>query len=265
MAREFDPIAVRRAFDTFDLQFELTREKSRFLPNAVGNAAVGGISTVISAWLVGLRREIYPALLRYGQWLEDSVTRNEQFGDHPEFAASRRSLAIGIFRWLRDSKNDPSSFSSAATSLHSAWGAEWNAEGAATSQDRREAVADYAALCLQCGAYADASNALLDLNAKSSRNDSRIKSDPACLALHFAERYVGGFVPTHEVDPVVVRCLNSNMSRNWLAHGQFLRAASWLKVVYWDTGLVTDPHKVILKAYEHMPSVTKPPFVESGS
>jgi hypothetical protein len=62
MARFFVPIANRQAFDDFQLSYELNKDRSRFLPNAVGNAAAFGVEALIFAWLAGLREAMRPAL-----------------------------------------------------------------------------------------------------------------------------------------------------------------------------------------------------------
>lgn len=89
----FDPTRTLKAFKEFNVQFLLNRERTQFMPTAVGNAGVQGASEVVFAWLVGLRTEIEPALRKCREWIEDSISRNEQFGDYPAHANARKHEA----------------------------------------------------------------------------------------------------------------------------------------------------------------------------
>jgi hypothetical protein len=57
------------------------------------------------------------------------------------------------------------------------------------------------------------------------------------------------------------RMLRANLRENWLGGGQFIRAATWLKIVYWHPGETVTPLQTILKAYENMPKVPRPDFL----
>jgi len=41
-----------------------------------------------------------------------------------------------------------------------------------------------------------------------------------------------------------------------------MRAAMWLKIVYWHRDKELTPLQIILKAYENMPDVKKPHFLD---
>ncbi|MBK5125804.1 hypothetical protein [Paraburkholderia domus] len=56
--------------------------------------------------------------------------------------------------------------------------------------------------------------------------------------------------------------LRSNLESNWPGAGQYLRAAPWLKSVYGLIGEILTPIEVVLEAYDHMPNVPKPDFIE---
>lgn len=57
------------------------------------------------------------------------------------------------------------------------------------------------------------------------------------------------------------RFLKQHLESTWLGHGQQIRAAAWLKIVYWHSGAIAAPLDCILKAYELMPHVKRPAFV----
>ena len=55
--------------------------------------------------------------------------------------------------------------------------------------------------------------------------------------------------------------LQANLEEAWLGGGQFLRAATWLKIVYRHYDKSLTPLEVVLKAYDNMPNVPRPDFV----
>jgi hypothetical protein len=56
------------------------------------------------------------------------------------------------------------------------------------------------------------------------------------------------------------KMLKANLENNWLSYGQYLVAATWLKIVYWNETCIVPPEDIILKAYEDMPNVPRPAF-----
>lgn len=57
------------------------------------------------------------------------------------------------------------------------------------------------------------------------------------------------------------RMLQANLEETWIGAGQNMRAATWLKIVYWHRDESLTPLQVILKAYDNMPNVIRPDFV----
>ena len=57
------------------------------------------------------------------------------------------------------------------------------------------------------------------------------------------------------------RMLQANLEETWIGAGQNMRAATWLKIVYWHHDESLTPLQVILKAYDNMPNVIRPDFV----
>jgi hypothetical protein len=258
MPRAFDPQAHLRSFREFRLSFELQREKSKFLPFAVGHAAVDSLNSVIAAWLVGLHADILPALHVCREWLEDSIERDERFGDNPEYAASQRSLALGVANWMLDQSNTIALFRDSTDRLEQAWAHNWAMHQPATVAQQIESLDDYAACCLQSGEYARALTCFdrlgvdYELATPASITNVTRLGGWLCLSSN------SGHSPGSDLPRIFRRCLDKHMATTWLGHGQYLRAACWLKIVYWHTGLTTDAASTIAKAYEHMPGVQRP-------
>ncbi|TFH48354.1 MAG: hypothetical protein E4H01_06520 [Lysobacterales bacterium] len=256
----FDPMRTLKAFEEFNLQFLLNRERSRFMPTAVGNAGVQGASEVIFAWLVGLQKEIEPALRKYREWIEDSIARCEQFGDFPAHAKALKHEAHGICIWMMEGRTDEATFQIANQNLEAAWLNEWNKERSTAPAVKLEYVADYLADCIQSGDFGRGvkmyesliGDTRLDPKKMNSAHEfgywiclESSKKPPACAdVIASGERFLKG-----------------NLESVWLGHGQALRAAAWLKIVYWHSGAIESPLQCILKAYDLMPHVKRPDFL----
>lgn len=57
------------------------------------------------------------------------------------------------------------------------------------------------------------------------------------------------------------KMLQAHLQETWLGRGQYLRAATWLKIVYWHHAPSMTPLQTVLKAYDDMPKVPRPDFV----
>ena len=57
------------------------------------------------------------------------------------------------------------------------------------------------------------------------------------------------------------RILEKYLAENWLHNGQVIRAATWLKIVYWHADQSLTPEQTMLKGYDDMPTVPRPDFL----
>jgi hypothetical protein len=57
------------------------------------------------------------------------------------------------------------------------------------------------------------------------------------------------------------RMLQANLQDTWIGVGQYVRAATWLKVVYWHDNPALTPLQVVLRAYDNMPDLPRPYFL----
>jgi hypothetical protein len=57
------------------------------------------------------------------------------------------------------------------------------------------------------------------------------------------------------------KMLRAHLQERWLGGGQYIRAATWLKIVHHQLGGEADPRQCILRAYDDMPDVARPAFV----
>src|SRR5689334_22570538 len=96
----FDPARWRSQLEQSLIAAEAARKREDFLPNAAGHAATSGVELCVYDWLVGLREQVAPVLGKYRDWLEDSIARNESFGQPPEYFAAKRYEALAVALWM---------------------------------------------------------------------------------------------------------------------------------------------------------------------
>ncbi|MET3722588.1 hypothetical protein ABIC35_000479 [Sphingomonas trueperi] len=56
--------------------------------------------------------------------------------------------------------------------------------------------------------------------------------------------------------------LRAQLQGRRLGSGQYIRAATWLEIVHHQLGGEADPRQCILHAYDDMPDVGRPAFVQ---
>lgn len=72
------------------------------------------------------------------------------------------------------------------------------------------------------------------------------------------ESLLGG-IPTDTYVSVGERILKRHLQSEWLSRGHMLIAAHWLKILYWHSGVTASAPETILKAYDLMPDIQRPP------
>ncbi len=253
------------------------------MPTAVGNAAYHRVQRILSGWLVGFETQLRPALLQTKEWLEDSISRQEKFGDAPHFSAALRSEAYGLCQWMIEGANCTDAYREALTSydlhfqnegkrLKKGPKFQFNKETQRFEDDYvrgvpfenreilRGSLADYLANCIQCEEFEKGAALYERIGGKTDLLDSRVQTD-----IHFGywvcREGTRGSSRTDEYRKIGTRVLRANLQGNWLNHGQYARAAQWLKIVFWHPDKNLHPLEVILKAYELMPDVPRPAFV----
>src|SRR5262245_6069408 len=103
--RSFVPSVWHANLTSSLIAIETDQEREQYLPNAVGNAAILGLQTCVYAHFVGLRREVEALTFKYRDWLEDSLTRNEQFGSPQCYFAALRYEALALADWLCENRS----------------------------------------------------------------------------------------------------------------------------------------------------------------
>jgi hypothetical protein len=245
----FDPDSWRSSLQSHLLAEEADRAREAYLPNAVGRAADSGLQTCLYAWFVGMHGEVRPLLEKYRGWFEDSIARDEQSGDPPSRFAADRLEALAITKWMLDGTSDPALY---AQSLK--FQEQTVAADAAAKQMSQEAV-----WVPRLGRYLrtwiladDPSQGVLATRELVPGNDE------ASVALRLCRADWGHAPLDKDALAAGEAMLTNHLVDNWLDGGLVLRAALWLKTLYFVSGLTCNPEQTLMRAYYFMPDVRRP-------
>jgi len=261
----YDPIKSRiNGFEPEMLRWYMERSYDSSMP--MGNVAASQIETVIKACLVGLHNEINPVIHRSNEWLDRAIQEDEKFGPDPN--AHRRTLhwARALGGWLEDGWDDEGEWDSARVYEEARW--RYEKRPWPTNEIVKSGLDDYMAFAYQGGEHDDGFQAGIDMYERWTG-----KSGPISLSKVLKPREFGYALCLHrtcqqqfdeeDLFKAGRRMLQANLQETWLGGGQMIRAATWLKIVYWHHDETLTPLQTILKAYDDMPKVPKPDFVTS--
>ncbi|WP_202034168.1 hypothetical protein [Rhizobium rhizogenes] len=228
----------------------------------MGNIARYHLEDVISAWLVGLEASLAPVLHRSNLWLDRAITADERFGADRNFHHRNLHWARAMGTWLEDASNDEGNWDQARVYEEAAW----RFEGRPWSRNEiiKSGLDDYMAFAYQGGEHDDGFEAGIDMykhwagdKPLSLKKVLKPREFGYALCLH----RVRGQFGEDELFEAGQRMLQANLEQNWLGGGQFLRATTWLKIVYWDRDQALTPLETVLKAYDNMPNIPRPDFL----
>lgn len=267
----FDPIASReRGFSPGMLQFYLGTQYDPAHP--MGNIAQAELGTVIKAWLVGLDKEVAPILPRSVEWLADAIERREKFGSEPNFHLRTLYWAKAVSDWM-DTGWDSAEWENARIFEEAAWRNEirpWP-----MNEIIRDGLDDYMAFAYQTGDDATP-DGIEGFENGIQMYERWVNDTPPSLKKTLKPREYAYARCLYGARPEIAsanaytpetlfeagrRMLKANLESKWFGAGQFIRGATWLKIVYWNGDGSLTPLQTILKAYDNMPNVKRPDFV----
>jgi len=260
----FDPIKLRvNGFDRGLLNFYLKTQYDENRP--MGNVAASEIEAVITAWLLGLHREIEPIIRRSNEWLDRAIKEDEKLGPDPNAHRTTLHWARALGGWLEDgSMDDEGKWDSARVYEEARW--RYEKRPWPTNEIIRSGLNDYMAFAYQGGEHDDGFQAGIDMYERWTG-----KKGPVSLSKVLTPREFGYALCRHrtcqqqfdeeDLFKAGRKMLQANLQETWLGGGQMIRAATWLKIVYWHHDETLTPLQTILKAYDDMPKVQKPDFI----
>lgn len=278
----YDPIKSRNAYHPDLIRFYLNQEYDQNRP--MGNVAQCDLSAVVSAWLVGLHDTFSSIVPRSLNWLDRAIESGEEsrFGTSPSFHRMTLNCAKAVGVWMLEARNDEATWLVAQTAqaefiqtgyLKVLGSDKFDASQHFVSQKvhdlpfgssqivRRGLLNDFMAFAFQDGQFEQGITEYekhLVPKVPSLKKVLKPHDFAYALCLHRAGRH--GFDESDLLN-AGREMLQANLQENWLGHGQFLRAAMWLKIVYWHHEPTLTPLQTVLKAYEDMPMVPRPELV----
>lgn len=259
----FDPIKNRWAY-TNNGGLKMSLAVREILGKPIGNYAIHDIQDVIYAWLARLEIEISPAIPRALDWLNQAIKGKEKFGESQNFHHMRLHWARAISKWLLSAETGKDDWAEAMRFELDYWKDEPNT----ATWTIRHCLDDYMAFALQAGRYAEGIETYERLVGVKKVPLSKILK-PRDYAYALCLQQTQGQFNDEDLFEAGRRVLQANLKEEWLGRGQSIRAATWLKIVYWDRDLragrapVLTPLQALLKAYDDMPNVPRPDFLAS--
>lgn len=231
----------------------------------MGNVAIHELSDVIYALLLGKHIEVNPVIRRSNEWIDKAIKEDEKFGPDPNTHRTKLHWARAIGGWLEDGWDYEGEWDSARVFEEARWRYEkrpWPA-----NEIIKSGLDDYMAFAYQGGEHDDGYQAGIDMYERWTG-----KKSPVSLSKVLKPREFGYALCLHrtcqqqfdeeDLFKAGRRMLQENLQEEWLGGGQAIRAATWLKIVYWHYDETLTPLQTILKAYDNMPKVEKPDFVD---
>lgn len=258
----FDPVKSRlNGFDDEMLKFYLGTQYDPKRP--MGNVAANEIGTVIKAWLVGLEGEVSPIVRRANEWLALAIEQDEKLGPDPNAHRTTLLWAKAIGEWLETGSNAEAKWGAARGYEEARWFYEkrpWT-----KSEIVKGGLDDYMAFAYQSGEFDNGFEAGIEVYERWTEKNNvsltgtltpRDFAYALCLHRTGRQQFDG-----KDLISAGRKVLKSKLRKEWLGGGQYIRAATWLKIVCGCNDEALTPLQTVLKAYEYMPEVQRPDFV----
>lgn len=221
---------------TFGLQYALGIKNDPSRP--MGNVGLTQINLAIEAWLVGFEKEISPVLPRALEWVGGAIEGGESFGESLDFHRQNLWWGKAVALWMLNDSADVEAWERARW-YHAAAAEEdlalikENAPRTVFSKEHFSTcrLDDYLALCVEAQQYALGIEEFEKYHEPASLQVGRIKQ-PRELGYIICMHALGRGYDAEAVFQAGQRVLRAHLDSAWLSKGQFIRAATWLKIVY---------------------------------
>jgi hypothetical protein len=263
----FNPVRKREVFLEEDRAWLRRRLAQEFeVGEPMGNIASSRLDDMIRASLVGLHGDVWPMLPSVISWLDRTIEGDEQFGESVAFHRMTLRWARAMALWLCRDQQSMLDWNEARV-FEAAY---WKDERRPLTQKEIVGIVlnDYMAFCVQAGRYAEGIEMYERLVGVKKIGLGKVLK-PREYAYGVCLQQVRGEYDEQALFEAGRRMLQANLEETWLGGGQGIRAATWLKIVYWDRDVRAGrparltPQQTLLKAYENMPNVAVPGFIQS--
>lgn len=259
----FDPNKTRDSSLSFSLKYYQSKVFDPESP--MGNIADATLSAAIRMYLVGLHKEISPVIPRCREWLDFAIDNNEDVGENIDFHRASLNWARAICEWLENGWDSPGHWEEARVYQEAAW--RFPKRPWPRNEIISEGLDDYMAFAFQAAEPDEGTEGYeiaIDMyehwigdKPLSLKKILKPREYAYALCLHYARDQF----TREELFEAGRKMLQANLEKTWLEGGQSIRAATWLKIVYWHNDQSLTPLETILKAYDNMPHILRPDFV----
>ncbi len=215
-----------------------------YLPNSVGHAAAQALATAIGAWVDGLEQEAHPIVVKARDWLHDSDDRAESFGTPPVSFAVRRARALAVADWLVDNAQPATRYAEAQRLSQIVLGELERSDTIPDGYLVDEALPDYLLDCFSAREFRVGWTTYRSVSGNQIEHVERATS-PAELAAALCHEHDAGAAGQPPGWAAAGRRVLVRVLPGWLERGQEIRAAAWLKAVFWDCAAVATPAQAI--------------------
>ena len=257
----FEPIESRKSYEEFALDYSLKRQVAEGDP--IGNFAISDLNSVVCAWLVGLQKPMSPVIPRSLKWIDRAIADDEDFGEDRNFHRMSLHSTKALGEWMENGWNAEGAWDNARIFAEAVW--RYEKRPWPMNEIIKYGLDDYMAFAYQGGEHNDGFEAGIEMYERwvgvknlSLSKTLKPREFGYALCLHQARQQ---FDPS-DLLHAGRKMLQANLNENWLGAGQYCRAATWLKIVYWHHDPLLTPLTTILKAYDDMPNVPMPEFVK---
>jgi hypothetical protein len=265
MQPTFDPVRKRKFWLDFNLAYETEFVPEEIPPKGQPLYLSTMTNSLITAYLLGLVDQVKPTLEYMVAWMESQpepdIRSFREEWDHWRdgwYALYLWRRTRGLCKWLCGIEGAEQDFGLA---LQAEWQAWYDAPMEDAARDfhlRQESLVEHLSMALA------ANDPYAGLQFRTAAGIARVAADHppllflgqwACLHLHCGNDRDAEFVATG------TRFLRPSLWPEFLSTGRMTVPALWLKAIYWDSGAARTAEEAIARAYDFLPSVTRPDFV----
>lgn len=253
---KFDPSRRRKSFEDFGIQYALNIQYDSSRP--MGSVGLSQLELTIGAWIVGLEKETALLVPRALEWINGAIEGGEVFGESPDYHMQNLCWGKAIALWMLDDSTEVQAWEQARQ--HHAAAAEESL--ALINEDTARAIFskthfttyrldDYLALCIGAQQYELGVEEFEKYHGPAPLKASQIKK-PREFGYLSCMQILGREYDVKSVFRAGRQVLRAHLDSDWLSKGQFIRAATWLKVVYSSSGEQLTPLQTLLKAHDYL-------------
>ena len=243
------------------LRGNITMEHAwKYDPNKpMGNFARGMVGSMADACLVRLGNKMLDLMPRAINWIDRAIARHEVSGPGDDMRYYHYSLihAKALALWFGNETNAADVWGDAFERIK----ALVIKEGAGAKATKFGGIMDDAMACaFQAGRFADGVAIYEDVYGVKAFRINAVRT-PRQLAYAYCLQAIETRFSSPDLLSAGRRLLQKQLAENWLHNGQMIRAATWLKIVYWHADQSLTPEQTLLKGYDDMPTVPRPDFM----